>query len=304
MPELRHLRYFLAVAEELNFSRAAERLHIAQPALSRQIRGLEEELGVELLIRTTHDVALTEAGAYLVEHGPGLVDAAEELWRSVGSFGSGASGSLILAFGTSAGYETAPRLLDGVRARLPDLRLSTRVLPLSEIVAGVEAGSLDVGVVRCPADLPALEASLVRREPQGILLRSDDPLAQGTTIELADVAGEPVLLHARDANPGHYDAVVELYEQAGLTPRPLLRELVTDLANTPILEGRAISVAGESVEPTLPGTLRWVPLSPPVSFDTSLVVRRHNRPAALELLLRAASESADELGWLGDPAGA
>ena len=94
MPDLRRLQYFLAVAEERNFTRAAARLHIAQPALSRQVRQLEQELGVELLHRTTHDFELTEAGRFLLDRGPQLLAMSEELWRSVRSFGSGELGTL------------------------------------------------------------------------------------------------------------------------------------------------------------------------------------------------------------------
>lgn len=298
MSEMRRLRYFLAVAESLNFSRAAEQLHIAQPALSRQIRTLEQELGVDLLVRTTHHVALTDAGAYLLAHGPRLVDAADELWRSVGSFGSGEQGSLILAFGTSAGYETAPRLLESVRERLPDLQVSTRVLPLREVFDGLASGALDVGMVRCPPATSELEAHAVRLESQGVLMRDDHPLAASMSVGLEQVAEEPVLLHDREANPGHYDAVLDLFERADREPRLLVRDLVADLTYRPIVEGRAISVVGESVKDALPGRLRWVPLAPPVAFEVSLLVRAHNRPAALDALLRAATESARALGWL------
>src|SRR3954451_15068172 len=110
-PDLRRLGYFVAVAEDRNFTRAAERLHVAQPALSRQIRQLETELGVELLERTTHAVELTEAGALLLERAPALLAQADELWQDIGRLASGERGSLTLAYGSSAGYETAPRLL-------------------------------------------------------------------------------------------------------------------------------------------------------------------------------------------------
>jgi DNA-binding transcriptional LysR family regulator len=89
VPELRRLRYFVAVATERNFTRAAERLHVAQPALSRQVRLLERELGVELLRRTTHEVALTDAGRFLLERAPGVLNATDELWRAVRGFAAG-----------------------------------------------------------------------------------------------------------------------------------------------------------------------------------------------------------------------
>lgn len=296
---MRRLRYFLAVAEELNFSRAAERLNVGQPALSRQVRDLEAELGVELLIRTTHEVALTEAGEYLLANGPTVIDAVEELWRSAGSFGEGRQGTLAFAFGTSSGYETAPRLLEAVRKRLPGLRIATHVLPLQEIFDRLATGSLDVGMVRCAPAPPDCEGRLLRREPQGVLLRGDHPLAAGPTVSLAQVAAEPVLIHDRDSNPGHFDAVVGLYSAAGLEPELLLRDLVADLTYTPIVDGQAIAISGESVKGALPAALCWVPLAPIACFDVSLVVRAHRRPAALDALLRAAADAAADLGWLG-----
>ena len=127
MVDLRRLRYFLAVASERNFTRAAERLHVAQPALSRQVRMLEQELGVELMRRTTHTFELTEAGQFLLERGPGLLDAADSLRRTMRSFASGELGRVVVAYGTSAGYDTAPRLLGAIAERLPELTVTTRV---------------------------------------------------------------------------------------------------------------------------------------------------------------------------------
>jgi DNA-binding transcriptional LysR family regulator len=102
------------VAGERNFTRAAERLRIAQPALSRQVRQLEQELGVALLHRTTHTFELTQAGEFLLERGSALVDDADALWRALRAFGAGERGSVVVAYGTSAGYDTAPRLLRGI----------------------------------------------------------------------------------------------------------------------------------------------------------------------------------------------
>ena len=148
MLDLRRLRYFVVVASERNFTRAAERLHIAQPALSRQVRQLENELGVELLHRTTHSVELTAAGQELLERGAHLLDDADALWRTMRGFGSGTVGRVVVAYGTSAGYDTAPRLLRAIAERLPELDIATRVLGVGEIVAGIGDGSVDVGVVR------------------------------------------------------------------------------------------------------------------------------------------------------------
>lgn len=304
VPDLRRLRYFLAVADELNFSRAAERLHVAQPALSRQIRALEQELGVDLLARTTHDVALTEAGRFLRDRGPALIASAEELWRSVRSFGSGEQGSVILGFGTSAGYETAPRLIEAIRDRLPGLNIASRVLPMLDILGGIIDATIDAGIVRTPPTGHALDSRLLRRERQGVLLRRDHPLAGSAELRLDQLHDEALLLHTRDANAGHYDAVLELYGRSGLSPRLLVRDLAADLTYAPIVDGRAVSITGESVAAALPETLRWIPLSPPEAFEIRLLARRHHRPPAVERLLESAVAAAEELGWLGPDAAA
>ena len=155
MADLRRLQYFVAVARERNFTRAAERLHIAQPALSRQVRLLEQELGTELLHRTTHEVELTAAGEYLLRQGPDLLSAADDLWRTVRAYGNGDRGAVILAYGASASYETAPQLVHALAERQPNINITTLVKSVTEIVAGVGVGSIDLGLVRCPPPAPA-----------------------------------------------------------------------------------------------------------------------------------------------------
>ena len=109
-------------------------MHIAQPALSRQVRLLEQELGVELLHRTTHEFELTEAGEFLLERGPALLSAADELWRSVRTYGTGERGGVAVAYGASASYETAPRLLRALAESHPGITMTTAVKSVDEIV--------------------------------------------------------------------------------------------------------------------------------------------------------------------------
>lgn len=297
--DLRRLQYFVAVAQERNFTRAAERLHIAQPALSRQVRLLEQELGVELMHRTTHEFELTEAGQFLLERGPALLSAADELWRSVRRYGTGEHGGVAVAYGASASYETAPRLLRAMAESHPGIAMTTAVKSVEEVIVGLRNGSVDLGLVRCPPEVAGLESRTVRREGQGVLLRRDHRLASNSTLAVSDLADETVLLHPREGNPGHYDAVLGLFREHALEPRVELRALSFDLAYTPILQGGVITIIGESSATIgVPEELCWLPLSPPVSFEVSLLYRSHNRSPATDRLLDAATGIADALGWI------
>ncbi len=279
MPDLRRLAYFVAVAEERNFTRAAERLHVAQPALSRQVRLLERELGVELLRRTTHVVELTDAGALLLERGPELLAGADALWRAVQRVAAGEQGTLTLAYGASAGYETAPKLLAALAERLPELRIETQVLPAEAIVAGVGDGTLDAGIVRC-----APHGAVLRREPQGVVMHPEHPLAGRDAITREALRDELLLIHPRAENAGHYDALLALF---GFTPRLLERRVAFDLALTPVAEGRAVMVTGVSGRPA---HLVWRPLDPAATLDVHLLAGDAFTAAALAV--------ARDLGWV------
>ena len=299
MTDLRRLQYFIAVARERNFTRAAERLHVAQPALSRQVRLLEEELGVELLHRTTHEFELTEAGEFLLERGPVLLGAADELWRTVRTYGTGDRGGVLIGYGGSASYETAPRLLQALTERYPGIAVTTAVKSVGEIVAGLRDGSVGLGLVRCASETADLETRTIRLERQGLLVRRDHRLASRSAVSIRDVADDRLLLHPRDANPGHYDAVLGLCREQGFEPRVLLRTLSFDLAYTPVLRGEAVVITGESSGSLgLPEQLCWLPLSPSASFEVSLLARRHNRSPAVNRMLEAATTISGELGWI------
>lgn len=298
MTNLRRLEYFLAVARERNFTRAAERLHVAQPALSRQVRELERELGTELIHRTTHDFELTEAGTLLLARGPELLASADQLWRSVRAHGSGEVGDVVVAYGASASYETAPRLLEALARDQPGIAIGTEVRAAAEIVAGVQDGSVDLGLVRCPPDVPGLERRTVRADRQGLLMRHDHRLAATSEVRLTDLSEEPLLLHPRDANPGHYDAVLALCREQGVEPHVVLRSLVFDLSQAPVVHGDAVAIVGESSCTGLPAELTWRPLTPARSLGIDLVARRHDRSPAVVRLLDAADRIAGELGWV------
>ncbi len=298
MIDLRRLQYFLAVAQERNFTRAAERLHVAQPALSRQVRLLEQELGVELLHRTTHEFELTEAGEFLLERGPALLSAAGELSRIAGTYGMGERGEVVVAYGASSSYETAPRLLHALAESHPGITIKTALKTAGEIVAAVSDGSIDLGLVRFPPRDPGFEARAIRHERQGLLLRRDHRLASHSAVSLAEVADETLLLHPREANPGHYDAVLGLYREQGVEPQLLKPTLSFDLGYDTVAREKAVVIIGESARGGLPDELCWLPLLPSASFEVSVLARSRNRSPAVDRMLDAAIGIADALGWI------
>jgi DNA-binding transcriptional LysR family regulator len=186
-----------------------------------------------------------------------------------------------------------------VAERAPGLTVATRVLSTREILDGVRDASLDAGLVRCPPPrADGIEARPLRLEPQGVLVREDDPLAGAEVVTLPDLRERALLMHPRDANPGHYDAIVALCRDAGFEPRIVLRDLVIDLAYSSVASGSAVAIVGESSRAGLPAGLAWRPLAPPVALETGLVVRALNRGPAVERLIGVASEIAADLGWL------
>ncbi|MCX5175388.1 LysR family transcriptional regulator [Streptomyces goshikiensis] len=301
MAELRRLRYFLAVARERSFTRAAERLHIAQPALSRQIRQLEQELGVRLLDRTTQSVEPTEAGRLLMDRGAALCEEADRLWRDVQGFAAGENGNLSVGYSASTGYETTPTLLAALAEAHPGIKTGTRLLPTAEILAGVADGTLDAGLVRCPPPTPQLVRTLLRLEPQGILMPKDHPLAAGSDVDVDALADETILVHARHDNPGHYDAITGIFDRAGISPQLRERQLSFDAAHMPVTQGQAVSVVGESARPGLPAGLVWRPLSPAAAIEIHLLTRGTAERPATARLLQVASRTARTHGWLHSP---
>lgn len=291
MTDLRRFGYFVAVARERNFTRAAERLHIAQPALSRQLRLLEQELGVELVHRTTHDFELTEAGEFLLERGPALLSDADELWSSVRAYGSGDCGAVVIAYRASASYETGPRLLQALAERHQSISITADIRSVTEIAAGLQDGSIDLGLVRCPPRTPMLPAQTIRHERQVLLLRDDHPLASRAAAAVSDLGDETLLLHVREANPGHYDAVLGLCRDQGIEPRILLRQLSFDLRYSPVLQGEAVAIVGESTTSELPAGLCCIPLSPPAALEVNLLARRANRSPRLTVCSTALRRS-------------
>jgi DNA-binding transcriptional LysR family regulator len=296
------LRYFLAVADELNFTRAAGRLGIAQPALSAQIRQLEAQLGVRLLERTTRSVRLTDAGRAVHDRGPAALAALEGVWEAARRAGRGETGRLRIAYSPSAGYDTAPRLVEALRERHPGVELTAEVLPTPEIVRAVLDGRADVGLARTPMPADGVRLRTIRVERQGVLVPAGHALARGPEVELPAVAEHAILVHPRDSNPAHYDLLLDLFRRAGLEPRLVERPVAFDPTQRMIREGRAIGVVGASSVAGIADGLRWVPLADPAPrLDVQLVLRDGDPSPVADRFERVTIAFAAAAGWLDAP---
>lgn len=216
--ELRHLRYFVTLAEELHFRRAAERLHIAQPPLSQQIRQLETELGFQLLYRTKRTVQLTEAGkAFLVQSRRILqqLEQAIEIGRQISR---GEMGQLAIGFVSSAAYNVLPEILRMFRTCVPGVALELHELTSDQQLQWLRERRIDVGFVRPPVEDEEFSSQVIFQEPLMVALPETHPLAQQAQVSLRSLSHQPFILFPRSLAPGLYDQIITLCQQADFSP--------------------------------------------------------------------------------------
>lgn len=297
-PEVRLLRYFLAVAKELNFTRAAEQLHVSQPSLSAQIRQLETQLGVPLLRRTTRTVSLTEAGETLLDRGPHALGELQRAWQAARDAGRGTVGTLRLAYTLSTGHDTTPHVIEALQRAHPGIDVITDLMPTPRVVKVVREGQADAGVARTPAPEDGIRLVPLRRDREGILVSADHPLAAADTVTLRQVAGFPIALHPRAANPYHHDLIHDLFLSRGLQPSFLERDITFDLSQRFITDGSAVAIVGRSTVAGVPGDLRWIPLAEPIAITVALVLPAQDASANAVRLEQVALAHAGDQHWL------
>jgi DNA-binding transcriptional LysR family regulator len=215
--ELRHLRYFVSVAEELHFGRAARRLHMSQPPLSQQIRQLEAEVGADLLLRSRHGVTLTPAGEALLPEARATLEHADRALAAARRSGDVATTHVELGFVSSASY-LLPRLLPELRRLVPDLSLSVHEGSTTEQVEMLRSGTLSVGLLRPPVIGTGIAALTVAEESLVVALPVGHPLAERAALELRDLVGEPFVLFARAHGHALFDQISSACRDAGFVP--------------------------------------------------------------------------------------
>ncbi|MDT0345994.1 LysR family transcriptional regulator [Streptomyces litchfieldiae] len=292
--ELRQLRYFLAVAEELHFGRAAERLGITQPALSQQIKRLENDLGARLLTREARRVSLSAAGAAFLPEARETLARAGRAARVARRTAAGQAGRVILGFVGSATDELLPRALPALRARHPELRLVLREMTSSEQVAALRRGDLDLGLLRPPSPpVPGLRTRLVAREPLVAAVPGDHALAERAVLTPADLAGEPFVLFPRERGPWLYDLIVDYCRAGGGAPPRVAQEAVMMQTITALVAaGLGLALVPSSQRAVVRRGVVFRPLADPPMADLA-VTWPENEPtpassAALAALVEAA----------------
>ena len=246
--ELRHLRYFVAVAEELHFGRAAKRLHIAQPPLSQQIKQLEAELGATLLTRTTRKVELTPAGMSYLENTRDIlarVDRAnDEVWR----IADGRSGQLRIGFVGSATYKYLPQITRALTTELPDvdLDITSEMLTPAQVEALVE-GTIDIGLLRPPVRNTDLEVEAVHTEPLLAVLSDGHPQASRESVVLGDLADDTFITYPSRHRSVVYDAAFDACRSAGFVPTRTVEVAETATMVAFVAAGVGVALVPESV---------------------------------------------------------
>ncbi len=249
--ELRHLRSFIAVAEELHFSRAAQRLHIEQPALSQQIRQLERELGTSLFDRTTRRVELTVPGTVLLDRARRVIAAADRSVADTRRAARGQLGWLTIGFVDSVAYSLLPPILRELKRRAPDLALDLRELSTEAQLAGLR-DDIDAGIVRDVDSLDGLVITPLFAEPLVVAVPSSHELAARTVLTLTELADQPFISFPRDHVPIIHDRVVEICRTVGrFRPR-----IVHHALQYPTILGLVAADYGVALVPTSLQTFR------------------------------------------------
>ncbi|MBN2338233.1 MAG: LysR family transcriptional regulator [Acidobacteria bacterium] len=246
--ELRHLRYFVAVAEQLHFRHAAEIVHVAQPALSQQIRQLEKELGVTLLERSRHQVRLTPAGKAFYESALGVLRQADQAAAKARKVDSGDAGTIRIGFVSTAAIRVLPDGVKRLQKQVPAAEVKLSELAAGEQIDGLYREQLDIGFVHAKLSRDVLGTRIVARDRLIAAVPDSSPLARCRRVDLRDLASWPAIMPAGHSSSGFYEQVRMAYQMAGVRPE---RVHYTRLLQTGLLlvaAGVGVSLVPESFQ--------------------------------------------------------
>lgn len=286
MLELRHLKYFKVVAEELHYRKAAERLFISQPGLSRQIKQMEEELSIQLFIRTKKSVALTEAGKYLKQEVDFIFNHLEFVKRQMALLDQGEEGELRIGFLGSAMQNVIPNLLSQLNKLHPGIRTSLEEMANGQQVDAIAKDKLDIGFVRLSRVPSGIEIKPVFKDTFSVVLPAGHSLSKTNFKSVAQLASERFILFDSDYSPTYYDKIMSICEDQGFTPH-ITHKSVHALTIFKLVEmGLGVSIVPTSLKYGYDLKIKFMELTDiRQSASLSLIWKAANRSPVLRKVL-------------------
>jgi DNA-binding transcriptional LysR family regulator len=292
--EMHRLRYFVVVAQELHFRVAASKLHIAQPPLTKQIKKLEDDVGVPLFKRTRRHVELTPAGQVFLAQAKNILALVDQAADAARRAGRGEFGELEIGYASSADLEVLPRVIPAFRLKYPGVRLHLRSLFFSDQVAALRSQQIDVGLVRLPGILTDdLIFEPIRKEALIVALPSQHALAKRPSVSLRQLAQERYIMFPRHFAPGLYDTITGAFRNMGASLNVVEEADHIQLNLSLIAMGDGMSLLPESLRSLKRDGVTYLPLRPErIDTELGMVYRRNDDSPALANFVGTAREHA------------
>lgn len=297
--ELRHLRYFVTVVQERNFTRAAEKLHIAQPPLSRQIQQLEEELGQVLLDRDSRPLRMTEAGRLLYEHATQVLERVEGMRGMMRRLRGAQRPRFVMGYVASTIYASLPGLIRRFRAQAPTVDVTLVEVSSLDQITALKEGRIDVGFGRIRVEDPAVRRDVLREERLVAALPGGHPLLDHPgPLGLATLVDEPLILYPREPRPSYADQVLSIFHDRGLAPRHVQEVRELQVAIGLVAADFGITLVPASVQRLQRDDVVYRDLDDPGVTSPIIMSRRiDDHSPHLALMERVILESYRDWGW-------
>ncbi|MBN8995107.1 MAG: LysR family transcriptional regulator [Rhizobiales bacterium] len=298
MIDSRRLRYFVTLAEELHFARAAQRLHLSQPSLTQQMQKLESEVGVLLLARNRRTVAMTDAGRAFLDRARVVLEEMERAVSSAKASAAGKVGELFIGYAAPADLRIVPYLVPRFREKYPDIRLTLRHLGGASLIEALKDDRVRVAILRGPIDEPGIETITIARERLVAVVPESHSLAGRTRIRFKDFADLPMIFFPRWLSPKYFDSVAQLcLELGGFTLAPSQDVETSQTALALVAAGMGVSLQPASIKVLQRKGVRYLDISDsPPCAEMALAHRKGDRSKVLDNFLGLVTSPASNLG--------